>query len=129
MTMTLKFFNMMSSSIFFWFCFVFLVKFSYWSTFNVNIITGSGVMTIFLYLWFTGTLEIGNPSFWVFSNICQVRNIKFDTNVSNKMLLNAAKCQSYSFYRFWVTKGKPTGQVKVHPPPSPTHEQWGSWTK
>ena len=22
------------------------------------------------------------------------------------MLLNAAKCQSYSFYRFWVTKGK-----------------------
>ena len=25
------------------------------------------------------------------------------------MLLNAAKCQGYSFYRFWVIKGKPTG--------------------
>ena len=25
------------------------------------------------------------------------------------MLLNAAKCQGYSFYRFWVINGKPTG--------------------
>ena len=25
------------------------------------------------------------------------------------MLRNAAKCQDYSFYRFWVIKGKPTG--------------------
>ena len=33
---------------------------------------------------------------------------KFDTNVSNKMLLNAAKCKGYSFYRFWVTKEKLT---------------------
>ena len=24
------------------------------------------------------------------------------------MLLNAAKCQGYSFYRFWVIKEKPT---------------------
>ena len=29
--------------------FVSLVKFSYWSNFHVNIITGSGVMTIFFY--------------------------------------------------------------------------------
>ena len=29
--------------------FVFLVKFSYWSKFHVNIITGSGVMKIFFY--------------------------------------------------------------------------------
>ena len=34
---------------FFWRCFVFLVKFSYWSKFYVNIITGSGVMTISFY--------------------------------------------------------------------------------
>ena len=27
-------------------------------------------------------------------------------NISNKMLLNAAKCQGYSFYRFWVIEGK-----------------------
>ena len=26
------------------------------------------------------------------------------------MLLNAAKCQGYSFYVFWVIKGKPTGR-------------------
>ena len=29
------------------------------------------------------------------------------TNVSNEMSLNAAKYQGYSFYRFWVIKGKP----------------------
>ena len=26
------------------------------------------------------------------------------------MLLNAAKCQGYSFYRFWIIKGKTTGE-------------------
>ena len=30
-------------------------------------------------------------------------------NASNKMLLNAAKCQGYTFYRFWVIKEKPAG--------------------
>ena len=34
---------------------------------------------------------------------------KFGTNVSNRMLLNAAKFQGYIFYRFLVIKGKPTG--------------------
>ena len=34
------------------------------------------------------------------------------------MLLNAAKCQGYSFYRFWVIKGKPTGgELHLHIPP------------
>ena len=28
-------------------------------------------------------------------------------DVFNEMLLNAVKCQGYSFYRFWVIKGKP----------------------
>ena len=41
------------------------------------------------------------------------------------MLLNAAKCQGYNFYRFWFIKEKPTGGgeggrgVKlppIHPP-------------
>ena len=31
------------------------------------------------------------------------------------MLLNVAKCQGYSFYRFWVITGKPIGGVKLHP--------------
>ena len=45
---------------FFWRCFVSLVKFSYWSKFHVNIITGSGVMTIFFYKGLTRNSEIGN---------------------------------------------------------------------
>ena len=47
----------------------------------------------------------------------------FDTNVSNKMLMNAAKYQGYSFYRFLVIKGKPPGGgVKLAPTsPPPTH--------
>ena len=38
----------------------------------------------------------------------QVRDIKFDINVFNKMLLNAAKFQGCNFYHFWVINGKPT---------------------
>ena len=34
-------------------------------------------------------------------------------NLSNKNLLNATKCQCYSFHRFWVIKGKPTEEVKI----------------
>ena len=36
------------------------------------------------------------------------------------MLLNAAKFQRYSFYRFWVIKGKPTwgGGGEITPPPT-----------
>ena len=45
-------------------------------------------------------------------------NTKFGTNVSNRMLLNAAKFQGYSFYSFYVIKGKATEGVKL-PPPSP----------
>ena len=42
------------------------------------------------------------------------------TNVSNKMLLNAAKYQSYSFYCFWAIKGKPTMGVGVKLLPTTT---------
>ena len=31
-------------------------------------------------------------------------------NVSYEMLMNAAKCQGYSFYRFGVIKEEPTGE-------------------
>ena len=34
----------------------------------------------------------------------------------NEMLLAAAKFQDFSFYRFWVIKGKPTGGSKLPPP-------------
>ena len=79
-------------------------------------------MTVFFYKKLTRNLEIGDTPVLVLPNIWrlgQVRDTKFDTNVSNEMLLNAAKLQGYSFYRFWVIEGKPTG-AKI--PPSPvTH--------
>ena len=39
-----------------------LFKFSYWSKFYVNIITGSGVKTNFVYKGLTRNLKIGNTS-------------------------------------------------------------------
>ena len=40
---------------------------------------------------------------------CELQDTKFGTNVSNEMLLNAAKYQGYSIYRFWINKGKSRG--------------------
>ena len=80
-----------------WSCFVSLVKFSYWSKFYINIITGSGVIAIFFYKGLTRNREIGNTAVWVLPNIwrlARVRDSKFGTDVSNKMLLNAAKCHA-----------------------------------
>ena len=70
---------------FFWLCVVSLVSFSYWSKFEVNIITGSGIMTIFFYKGLTGNPEIGNTPVWFLPNIWrlgQVRDTKFGTKVS-----------------------------------------------
>ena len=40
-------------------------------------------------------------------------------NFSNNLSLNAAKFQGYSFYRFWVIKGKPRpGKNYTHQPPT-----------
>ena len=106
----------------FWRCFISYVKFSYWSKFHVNIITGSGIMTVFFYKGLNRNLEIGNAHVWVFPNIWrlgQVIDTIFGKNVSNRMLLNAAKLQGYSFYRFWVIKGKPTQGGGLNYPPSP----------
>ena len=101
---------------FFWRYFFSFVKLSYWCKFHVNIITGSGVITIPFYKRLTRNLVIGHTPVWVLHNIWrlwQVRNAKFCTNVSNKALSNASKCQCYSFYRFWVIKGKPTDEIWV----------------
>ena len=99
-----------NSSHFFWPYSIFLVKFSYWPKFHVNIMTG--VTKIFAYKGLTRNLEIVNTPVWVLPSVLrleQVRDTEFGPNVSNKMLLNAPKCQGYGFYRFWVIKGKPTG--------------------
>ena len=88
-----------------------LVNVSYCSKFHVNIITGSRVMTIFLYKELTRNSKIGNTHAWVLPKIWglgQAKNCKFCTNVFNEMWLNPAKCQDYSYNCFWVIKGKPT---------------------
>ena len=119
MTMTSQFTEVIVKI--FWRVFVSLAKSSYWSKFNVNIITGSRIMTLFFYKGLTRNPEIGNTLIWDLPNIWRlgrVMDTKFDTN--NRILLNAAKFQGYSFNRFWVIKGKPTGGLKL-PPPPPTH--------
>ena len=87
------------SSIFYRFR-VTLVKFKYWSKFHVNIITGSRVMTTFIYKGSTRNPEIGNTLVWVFPNIWrlgQVGDTKFSTKVSNKKLLNASNAKVTAF--------------------------------
>ena len=69
-------------------------------------------MTIFSYNELTNNPEIRNTPFRVLPNIWrlgQLGDTKFDINISDKMFLNAAECQGYSFYDFWVIKGKATG--------------------
>ena len=109
-----------------WRCFLSLVTFSYWSKFHVNIITGSGIMTILFYKGLTRNPEIGNTPVCVLPNIWRLgraMDTTFDTKIFDRMLLNAANFQSYNFYRFWVIKQKPTGGVggKIAPPLPHTH--------
>ena len=105
---------------FFWLCFFSLDKFSYWPKFHVNIITGSGVMTISFYKGFLRNPEIRRNPVRVLFNIWRlgrVKNTKFGTNVSNKMLLKSTKYQSYSFYLFWVImENQQVHKITHHPP-------------
>ena len=101
---------------FFWRCRVSLDKFNDWSKFYVNFMTGSGVMTIFIYnKGLTRNLEIGNTP----SEFCPISEdwVKLGVPnlawISNKKLLNAAKCQACSCYCFWVIRGKPKNGVKL----------------
>ena len=112
-------FSEMGSSLFFltFFFFASLVRFSYWSKFHAIIITGYAVMTIFFYKGLTRNSKIRNTLVWVFPNIRRlgrVKDFKLGMNISNKMLLNVAKFQGYSCYRFWVIKGNPTEKVKLY---------------
>ena len=71
-------------------------------------------MTILFYKGLTRNPEIGNTPVCVLPNIWrlgQIMDTTFDKNASNRMLLDAAKFQGCSFYRFRVIKGKPTGGV------------------
>ena len=107
---------------FFWRRFVSLAKCSFPSKFHVNISTGSRIMTNHFYKGLTRNIEIRNTHVWVLPNIWGPRRVmdtKIGTHVSNRMVLNAAKCQGYIFYRFWVIKGKPNrGKGKIPLPSS-----------
>ena len=68
---------------------------------HVNIITGSGIMTIFFYKGLTRNPEIGNSPVWILLYVWRlgrVREIKFVTNVTNKMLLNAARVTAFTIF-------------------------------
>ena len=107
-----------------WFSFFF---FFYIAQFLLlNLFTGSSFMTVswlVLELWqfsfkkdWPEIRKLGSLSFfpvWVFTNILRlwrVRDTIVGTNISNKKLMNAEKCQGYSFHSFWVIKGKPAGE-------------------
>ena len=106
MTMTLQFPDMTSSSIFLG-CLVSFLNF---------------ILSIFVSVvsFLTKNPEIGNTPIWVLPNIWKLRRVSDTKFGSDEMLPNPAKCQVYSFYRFWVIKGKPTGQGGNCPPPPPT---------
>ena len=62
-----------------------------------------------------------NCPVWVLPNIWtlgQVRDTRFGTIISNKMLLNATQCQSCNFYCFCVINGKTIGWWGVKLPPT-----------
>ena len=121
MTMTSQLYYMTSSSNFFDFFLCLLLSL-------VTVPSFMSISSLVLELWqfyfIRDWPEIRkwNTPVWVLPNIWrlgQVRDTKFGTSVFNKMLLNATKCQGYSFYRFWVIKGKPTGGCKITPAPHP----------
>ena len=98
--MTSQFADMTSSPIFFFDLVLFLLSsLANGPIFLPNSIAESGVIIIFFYKGLTRNLEIGNTEFSPIS-VGQVRDTKFGKIASNKMLLNATKCQVYSFYRF-----------------------------
>ena len=60
------------------------------------------VITICFYKGLTRNPKTGNIFTWVFPNIwklAQIRHTKLGANVSNKILVNAAKYKGYRFYR------------------------------
>ena len=61
--------------------------------------------------------EIANTPVWILRNIWglgQVRDITL-ADISNEMLQNAAKCQGYRFFHFWVINGKRARKLKLLP--------------
>ena len=108
---------------FFWRCFVSLVKFSYWSKFHVNIITGSGIMTIFFYKGLTRNPEIGNTPVWVLPNIWNWGKL-WIPNLARRSLIECYwMLQDFRVTVFTVFELLRENQLggKITPPPPSTH--------
>ena len=126
MIITLQFYDMTSSPIFFDIGLFILSSLVTGPNFISIPVPGSGVMTIYICKGLTRNLEIGDTPVWVLPNIWrpgQVKDTKLVTDVSNKMLLNAAKCQGYSFYCVWIIKVKSTREGVKLPRPTKYLEQ------
>ena len=69
--------------------------------FLANIITGSGVMTIFIHKEFTQKSRNRKYlclSFFQYQQTGANEGYQFSMNVSNEKLLNAAKCHIYNYF-------------------------------
>ena len=84
--MTSQFFDMTSSLIPFEGLFLLLSSLVTGFKFHVNVITGSGDMTIFFFKGLTRNLEIGNILGWVLPNICRLGKFR-DTTVTQMFLI------------------------------------------
>ena len=84
--MTSQFFDMTSSLIPFEGLFLLLSSLVTGLKFHVNVITGSGDMTIFFFKGLTRNLEIGNIVAWVLPNICRLGKFR-DTTVTQMFLI------------------------------------------
>ena len=86
---------------------------SFVSKFHFSIITGFGVLTIFVYKGLTRNLGIG--AFSCNWGLWRARDSKFRRNIFNKILLVAKKFHGVSFYRFLVIKEKTTVAYNYSP--------------
>ena len=100
-------------------CRVSILRFSYWSKFHVNIITGSRVFQIsFIKDWSEiRKSEISRSEFYPISGdggeLGKPDSAQMSLMKCHWML---QKCQGYSFYHFWAIKEKSTGDKTTHPP-------------
>ena len=108
---------------FFWRCFVSLVNFSYWSKFHVNIITGSGIMTIFFY---KGWPEIRKSEIPL-SDFCPISGDWGELWIRNLAWLSLIECywmlrnsKVTAFTVFELLREIQLGGIKLPPPPRPT---------
>ena len=101
MIMMPEFVNMTSSTNFFNVVFVYLSSFI--SNFHFIIITGFGVMTIFVSKGLAGNLEYENTQVWIFLfkwPLRRARDTKFCKHISNKIFLISTKRHDYRLDHF-----------------------------